>query len=215
MCFNATYCSVGRFRWKGSQGLLQSLILALSLIKILEFYCLLIQCTQKLGGKAGLFTGVLFWRLFSQRKKPLNLLLISGIRYETKLIKILNIWANETPQGRVSVANLTLSIKKLLGFALGFYFMGHGIAPSEMQGGVSLTQNILKKGKIGPFLLLTDVVPFNVFIKSSKLLYSFFLSKTKFCQLKRFLSLGKIAKIFLSAACSWIMESPLSFVLEI
>lgn len=33
-----------------------------------------------------------------------------------------------------------------------------------MQGGVSLTQNILKKGKPGPFLFL---VPFNAFIKQS------------------------------------------------
>lgn len=36
-----------------------------------------------------------------------------------------------------------------------------------MQGGVSLTQNILKKGKPSPFLLLTDMVLFNVFIKQS------------------------------------------------
>lgn len=71
-----------------------------------------------------------------------------------------------------------------------------------MQGGVSLTQNILKKGKPGPFLLLTDMVPFNVFIKQSITGFFFFLSKTKFCQLQKFLSLEKIEKIFLNAAFS-------------
>lgn len=69
-----------------------------------------------------------------------------------------------------------------------------------MQDGVSLTQNILKNGKPGPFLLMTDMVPFNVFIKSRKLLNYFFLSKTKFCQLQKFLSLEKISKIFMNAA---------------
>lgn len=40
---------------------------------------------------------------------------------------------------------------------------------------------------------MADMVPLNVFIKSSKLLDSFFLSKTKFCQLQNFVT-GKDCK---------------------
>lgn len=135
MCFNAIYCSVGSFRWEGLQGLWQSLILALILINkpfILGFYCLPVKCNPKLGGKLWLFTGVFFsllqrmWRLLSQRKKIVYLLLISGLRNETKLVKILHIWANETSQGRVFIANLTLSIKKPPWFCFRFLFLFYG-----------------------------------------------------------------------------------------
>lgn len=137
MCFNAIYCSVGSFRWEASQGLWQSLILSLILINrpfILGFYCLPIKCNPKLGGRAWLFTGVFFFSFAKDVKiafteKKMNLLLISGLRNETKLMKILYIWANETSQGRVFIANLTPSMKKTLGFALGFssHFMAHDI----------------------------------------------------------------------------------------
>lgn len=67
-----------------------------------------------------------------------------------------------------------------------------------MQGGVSLTQNILKKGKPGPFLFL---VAFNAFIKQS--ITGFFLPfQNKILPTANFLSVEKIEKIFLNAAFS-------------
>lgn len=89
------------------------------------------------------------------------------------------------------------------------------MAPSEIHGGISFIQNILKE-KENPVLFLIDMVVFNVLIKQViTVVWFFFLQnvfKTRFCSLQKLVCLEKTEELFQNQALPRIMDSKLSFV---